>query len=54
MRSRWLGVAAGVVAGLAVFMPDGDPLAVVLVTTLAAAIVPAVLSLVFWLRERRS
>ena len=50
----WLFVAAGVIAGLAVFVPVGDPLVVVLVTTMAAAIVPAVLSLVFWLRERRS
>lgn len=50
----WLFVGAGLVAGLAALAPVGDPLVVVLVATLTAAIVPAVLSLVFWLRERRS
>lgn len=50
----WLFVAAGLIAGLAALSPVGDPLVVVLVATLTAAILPAVLSLVFWLRERRS
>jgi uncharacterized membrane protein len=50
--AAWLFVSAGLVVGAAAFLPFLNPLVVAFVAAIIAAAVPALLSLVFWFREK--
>ena len=52
--AAWLFVLAGIVTGVALLFPNVNPLGIALWSTVGAAIVSAVLSLIFWFQEKRS
>lgn len=52
--AAWLFVLAGLVTGVALLVPNLNPLRVALWATVGAAILSALLSLVFWFQEKRS